>query len=257
MLAQTAHQEFILLDGIQGMRIEGSDFVLDETYGNTIKLDRKGYGILAWNSSVKVSSISAYIGDPSPDLNNFENLWVGIYSKPMGETANSTISGSVFDNNHIGVAFDGAVTNSKIINNRFNVRENSVFIPGDADLIHANTGVYLRTATSTTIEQNVFDGIDQNNMSVNTGIYVEDSYALGGSAEIYRNSFSSFDVTIQSSDINDELFVDCNTFNNDITAGDVLAWHNASGGLVPDQGFCEGDEGPQANAFSGTYTGAN
>jgi hypothetical protein len=254
-----AHQEFILLDGIQGMRIEGSDFVLDETYGNTIKLDRKGYGILAWNSSVKVSSISAYIGDPSPDLNNFENLWVGIYSKPMGETANSTISGSVFDNNHIGVAFDGAVTNSKIINNRFNVRENSVFIPGDADLIHANTGVYLRTATSTTIEQNVFDGIDQNNMSVNTGIYVEDSYALGGSAEIYRNSFSSFDVTIQSSDDNKQLFVDCNSFDNDITAGDVITWHNATDGLVPNQGEClvTDPQAPQANAFLGTYTGFN
>ena len=106
------------------MRIEGSDFVLDETYGNTIKLDRKGYGILAWNSSVKVSSISAYIGDPSPDLNNFENLWVGIYSKPMGETANSTISGSVFDNNHIGVAFDVAVTNSKIILQQLSIPPN-------------------------------------------------------------------------------------------------------------------------------------
>lgn len=253
MTVKRAHQEFILLDGIRGVRIQGNEFTLDATYGSGIYKERKGYGILAWDSRFKAQAYSEIFGDPSPDRNVFNNLWAGIYCKTTGGVGDVVVDGSVFNHNHYGVAFDGS-DYGIVTNNVFNVPENGAASFG---YIEANTGVYAKSATGIVIENNKFDGMAQTSGWENVGIYIEDSYFEGGDAQVYKNEFDFFDISLQTSEANDWLWVDCNKFDNDVTTDISVAWHNASG-TIQHQGACFVlPEGPQANRFVGTHTGLN
>ncbi|GEM_PF-2555019 len=253
MTEKRAHQAFILLDGIRGVRILGNEFTLDQTFGSTIDKDNKGYGILAWDSEFKALTYSTIFQDPNPDRNVFNNLWGGIYCKSTGGLTDLEIDGSIFNNNHYGIAFDGADF-GLVTNNQFNVPENGA---AGFDVIEANTGVHARSATGFVIESNNFNGVAQSPDNENAGIYVENSSFEGSEAEIYNNSFDLFDISVQSSENNEFLWVDCNRFDNDVTANPSIAWHNESG-EVGDQGFCFGvPEGPHSNRFVGTHTGPN
>lgn len=254
-----AHQEFILLDQVRGVRIRGNDFTLDADYGENVKRQRKGYGILAWDAEFKVTPYAVALDEQTP--NTFNNLWAGIYCKPMGSTNNVLIDGNVFTNNHYGVALEGAAHYTQITDNIFNVPENlldtELDIEGADPAETAHVGIYTTGAKSVAIEHNRFNGVEQHSIGENTGIYIEESVF----GEVYRNEFDLFDIALQTAESNNAFNVDCNTFDNDVSAGQVIAWHNAPD-YVPTQGQCigmagTGPESPHANAFNGTYFGTN
>ncbi|MBN4071119.1 T9SS type A sorting domain-containing protein, partial [Crocinitomix catalasitica] len=248
-----AHQEFILVDGIKGLPIRGNSFTLDAAIANDFVGARKGYGILSWDSDIIVEPHEVVIDDPDPTLNVFNNNWIGIYSKPMGEVNNNFIDQCIFNNNHIGVAFDGSANFGTIINNDFNIPE------ALGTLEDANMGIYIESATSLSIENNDFDGLAQTSGGSNGGIYISNGSLLGsGSSEIYRNNFNRLDVIIQSDGDNLETNVDCNDFDNDLSGGNQILWHNTIFSEVKQQGSCPVPPGtlpeePQANRFLGTY----
>ncbi|MBN4072434.1 hypothetical protein JYT74_00200 [Crocinitomix catalasitica] len=251
-----AHQEFILVVGIKGLPIRGNTFTLDAAIADDFVGARKGYGILAWDSDVIVEPHQFFSGSPVTK-NVFNNNWIAIYGKPMGQVNNYYINDNVFNNNHISVAFDGSANYSTIINNDFNIPE------AIGDLEDANMGIYIESATGLTIEGNNFDGLAQTSGATNGGIFIKDA-SVAGSAEIYRNTFNRLDVIIQTDGDNKITNVDCNDFNNDLSGGNQILWHNTSGidSEVKDQGSCPFPAGlfpqePQANRFLGTYNFPN
>ncbi|WP_083261407.1 right-handed parallel beta-helix repeat-containing protein, partial [Crocinitomix algicola] len=259
---QRAHQQFVLLHGIRGVKIEGCDFEIDETYGENIDRKWKGYGILSWDSSFKLRKNHLYVGDPSPTPNTFSNLEIGVYAKAITTANDVIVDGCIFDNNHFGVAFEGKSGFSKIINNEFNVDEHDHPAVYGSPFQNAAAGVYLENTTGFAIENNSFDGIAQSVTDENAGVFIKNSSALlGFGGEIYRNTFEKFDVTLQSTNDNSLLAVDCNDFKLLSYVNPKWTWHNANGEVM-NQGFCPelGDpdpEAPQANKFIGTYSGTN
>jgi len=254
-----AHQEFILLQGIRGVKISGCDFEIDETFGEDVERRWKGYGILSWDSSYDLRPIALYVGDPSADRNTFSNLEIGVYAKAITTTNDVLVDGCIFNNNHYGVAFEGNSNYSSIINNSFNVEEHDHAFVFGSPFQNAAAGIYLQSTAGFTIENNVFDGVAQSVTGQNAGIFVKNSSAIAGSGgEIYRNEFSKLDVSLQSSNNNSLLAVDCNEFTLLSYVNPKWTWHNANG-VVMNQGFCDPDdpEAPQANSFIGTYSGTN
>jgi len=246
-----AHQEFILLDGIRGVKILGNDMLIDPAHASLIEdKDLLGYGILSWDSQFKANHFTTSPSDPSPVQGTFENLWIGIYCKPMGEVNDVRINDNVFTNNHIGVAFDGLVNYATITNNEFNIDEKIGF-----PFSQGHVGLYTKVASGLAVEGNKFNGITQTGSGNNAGIYVKDGSVVA-SSEIYNNEFNMLDVGIQSSRNNSAMLVDCNDFNqNGIVAVDQIAWHNVPGALMANQGSCAVGiaEAPQANRFFGSF----
>jgi len=241
-----AQQEFILLDGIRGVKILGNTF--DNAIADNFEGFRKGYGILAWDSDFDVKAYSTIFNDPNPTENEFSNLWVGIYVKPMGQVNDVVIDDNVFTNNHYGVLFEGSVNYARIVNNDFFIDENINW-----DLANGHAGIYTKVASGFQIENNNFTGLTQTSIGNNVGIFVEDASTVA-SAEIYKNNFELLDLGIQTKRNNSSLNVDCNTFVKS-TPEDQVGWHNAPASVVAFQGICDvGDATlPQANFFDGTW----
>ncbi len=250
-----AHQEFILIEGINGLKVRGNSFTLVDAIKDDYVDFRKGFGILSLDSKLIVEPYFAFDGDPDPIRNVFANNWIGINSKIKTDVNRNQIDRVDFDRNHIGVAIEGSSSFSTIINNQFMIEEE----PGILE--NASIGIYVNGSTALTIENNNFDGLIQTIGATNAGVYVENS-SLFGSAEIYRNHFDKLDVIIQTNGDNSSLEVDCNIFNNDISADDQIVWHNRSEGIVANQGNCTIiagtlPEAPHANRFLGTYDSDN
>ena len=250
-----AHQEFILLDGITGMKIRGNTFRLDDTnpYVAAIDDEWRGYGILSWDSDFRLSSFSTVLNDPNPIPNTLENLWIGVNCLPLGNMNDVVIDDNVFTNNHIGVSLVGSATFTRITNNHFDVSPRVGF-----PIEQANVAIWSRGATGLKIEKNeIFGTTGPSLPGSNAGIYIAESADGGGSAEIYRNDFDYLVVGTQSDFNNSLLEVDCNDFMNTPNE-DVVNWHNTVSGTILDQGNCPtvpAPEVPVANEFLGTYNG--
>ncbi len=254
-----AHQAFIFLENIRGVKIDGNDFLIDPTIVPTItNPERLGYGILSWDAQFYARALPSFPGDPNPKPNTFTNLWIGINVKPIDGVADVFIDRNEFTDNHFGIALDGNANYATITRNDFFIPQSLPTFSTAGSFEDANTGIYCASAEGLKIEGNFFDGLDQSTLGNNAGIYVENS-TIGTSSEIYENEFEQLDVGIQSNFNNQGLNIDCNQFTTDESGGPVIGWHNVIDGLMLDKGDCDaGDpEAPLANRFLGTYTGGS
>ncbi|MBN4071302.1 hypothetical protein JYT72_02210, partial [Crocinitomix catalasitica] len=250
-----AHQEFILLDDVRGIRIYGNDFTIESAVAVKVSnAERLGFGILSWDGQFYARALDAFPGDPFPKPNTFNNLWIGVNVKPISNVSDVVVDRAVFTGNHIGVAFDGQAYYSRVTRSTFNIPEATLGVFG-SEFEFAHTGIYTQNAQGLMIEDNEFLGaVGSGN---NAGIYVENAAIGGTSSEIYDNRFIGLDVGVQSAVLNGNLEIDCNEFMADESAGPVIGWHNVIDGFVTDRGDCNvaaSAENPVANAFTGTYT---
>lgn len=208
----------LIIDGIYGLSIKGSDFIFKYNQVISTLSDDKGIGIFANNSHFTVGPICTNYGNEPPcneyDKSSFVDLRYGIKAFNTGSNNIPIIYESIFDSCVAGIYLSG-YSRAEITSNRFNTQfadkpENEEFYGG----------LYLEGCTGYHIENNTFFANYQPYVypyDKAIGMYIKDSGEEDN--EVYDNYFHNLDIGIIAEGTNkgqtSGLTIKCNTmFDN-------------------------------------------
>lgn len=247
------------LTHIQMTDINGIEFRYNifESTRTGITLDNAGIGIMALDAKFNVianCSVPVPFGGqcptPNMDGNEFRNLFAGIYSGQGTGYSNIKVDGNLFEDCVYGMYLGGTNYNT-ITRNTFKVPQgdDSFTDPLSGFTYKAAFGIYMQSAFGNKIEENIFENANTTGPHRNLGVYSENGGIFRGN-KVYRNDFTDLTYSVQTSENNQLLDIDCNRFNK--YANTFADIHVATGDLK-DQGFCHPSDRkqPQANEFYG------
>jgi hypothetical protein len=195
------HSYNVILNGIKGVRFSNCHFIENRT---NIQTNGIRNGIMASNSSFMVRGSS------------FNNLRYGIYAVSSTGAHSFSVKNSSF-NALQGIYFN-ANDNVQITNNSFNVISGYNTI-NSIKCENRSYGVYIDNAFNFKIENNWFQGIDNDGVICGkVGVIVKNTGTY--STEIYRNFFENLTVGIEAIGNNrgvedwSGLELICNNFTN-------------------------------------------
>lgn len=178
-------RSFILMDGVNGVRIAACDFSNTETPDVTNTITNYGYGIEAYDSGFNVKShcLSNTYPCSSFDYGSFSGLGVGIFNASMsGESLPYRVTNMSFNNCFVGMEVS-SVSNGTILFNNFNLGS----VP-NSSVSSTQTGICLDgRMAGFTIQENYFTG-SAGNASARVGILSRD---LGDHNQAIRRNYFS------------------------------------------------------------------
>ena len=194
-LTPSTHVRIVKTTGVQ---FRGCTFKCD--YSNCYAL---GYGISSTDASIVVDQLGT-----TPCI--FQNLQKGLYVLNSNPLHNPIVQNSSFVNNVCAAYFYNS--------SYFTFATNTVQVG------YSSTGVYLNQCNNYKIKNNKLFSF----FNVSPGLEIYKS--LGGSHEVYRNTFSKLNVGINCMDqnnttVNDGLLMNCNIFNIDANNYDIVMSH--------------------------------
>ncbi|MBI5219839.1 MAG: C10 family peptidase, partial [Bacteroidia bacterium] len=222
--------EFIRLDGCEGIRIAGNTF--QNTNPVTVPTTERGNGIMIYDARCSITDLCLNNTSPCTNSkpNTFFRLNYGILVNPSNSLNSIIISRNVFNYCRFCILLKG-VKNSIITSNKINPYK---------------IGLSVENSTGFTIEDNEF-------FTTYGGTFGCIIFGTGTlSNSIYKNKFHDIPIGIQAQDFptnvsNSGLQIKCNNFISNISAYDIAI---SSGAIGNPQGICGSITSPANNLFS-------
>ncbi len=231
---------FVSLWDVHGVKFEGNHF----TGYLYLPEESRGYGILDMFASYKVIP-KCVTRDPygccTNELpNRFNNLLKGIDHYADGSLSYSIkVTGNEFDNVSLGIisSYGGF---DRISNNNFSVPVGPFLYKGNTKPTY---GIYTYYALGFEVFENDFTSnyIGGGPFIDDIGIICKNSSGLSGS--VYKNDFTSLNVSTQAEKNNPALEIKCNKYFTGKLDWKIL------GPIMDPQGQCGGDNMPAGNEF--------
>ncbi len=264
----------VSLYDVDGIRFRSCNFHIEGDALTNYSIQNRGTGIYSLASSFEVNSrcsvtiplgsecdpgylTAETLGEPGSDIipSQFSNYLLAIRSIGADGFSNTSVSGTIFRNNEMGI-FLKTVDQASIKRNRFFIDEQDYFIA---------FGAHLLACTGYAVERNIFEGTGDLD-ELNTGIWISDSD--DESNEMYLNDFiglfaGSIAQGIQVDEDNDYegLEMLCGLYDNSKYNLAVVEYTDDNGKIALRQGDMAigvGDEtGPAGNLFTQTNWSGN
>jgi hypothetical protein len=192
-------KEHIKLYQNWGVKIEGCKF--EYTAGNTYALGHRGIGVYTTDSHFTVDKLCSNSGCTNSIRGQFNNLTCGVWCDNFNPLFVGNVKSCDFVNNERGAVVEQM--------------NNMIFTDNNVSMTTNYTGMYLYKSKYYNIRNNNFSSLYWNG----AGIVPFDS--KDGAHQIYRNTFSGFNVGILAVDHNGGyagstpgLKMNCNVFNS-------------------------------------------